>query len=305
MSETSPKRTEERLVYTHLELLLVVTIWAGTFVATKVVLEQIPPALSALYRYLIASVILLGVNFRNREKVKKEHYPSFIFLALTGVTLYYLFQHYGIKYTNATDAAVLISISPVFICIISWFLIGEPVRPVTVAGLILAFTGSLLVITDGKITLDQWGERFWGDILILLTAVSWALYSAYGKKLLNNYSVKTLITNTTIIGTVFLIPVSLPEIARAGSYSLDWVGWANLLYLGGAASVYGYLAWYRALTKLPAVTVGSYLYFRPLLTGIIAAAALGEKVGLFVIAGGVLIILGTYLSTIKKISDAA
>lgn len=89
------------------------------------------------------------------------------------------------------------------------------------------------------------------------------------------------------------------ELAHTGYHRLNWVGWLNLLYLGGAASVYGYLAWYRALTKLPAVTVGSYLYFRPLLTGVIAAVVLNEKVGLFVILGGILIILGTVLSTKK------
>lgn len=127
--------------------------------------------------------------------------------------------------------------------------------------------------------------------------MSWAVYSVYGKKLLERYNTLTLITYTTLIGTVLLIPFTVFEIMSSGFQRVNWFGWLNLIYLGGAASVYGYLAWYRALKKLPAVTVGSYLYFRPLLTGIIAAIVLNEKVGLFVIAGGILIIVGTYLST--------
>lgn len=285
------------ILYTHLELLFVITIWAGTFIATKIVLEQIPPALSALYRYLIASLILIIIDHKNREKIKKDDYPALFFLGLTGVTLYYLLQHYGIRHTNATDAAILISLSPVFIALISWVLMREPVKPTGLAGLILALTGSFLVITNGNLTSMGSGARFKGDILILLTAVSWAFYSIYGKKLLGRYSTITLIKYTTIIGTALLFPFTLPEIIHYGIPNLDGFGWLNMLYLGGAASVYGYLAWYRALSVLPAVTVGSYLYFRPLLTAVIAAVVLNEKITLYGLTGGLLIIIGTYLTT--------
>jgi len=290
-------RAKSRDLYLHLELLLVVAIWAGTFVATKIVLMEITPALSALYRYIIASAILIAIDYRNPERIESKDYPLFIFLSGTGVTLYYLLQHYGIKYTNATDAAILISLSPVFIGMISWFLLGERLRAITVLGLTLSFSGCILVITDGNVSANHMDERFWGNILILLTAVSWALYSVYGKRLLRSYSSKTIIKYTTVLGTIMLIPFSLYEVEATSSFSLSWLGFINLLYLGGLASVYGYLAWYRGLAKLSAVTVGSYLYFRPLLTGVIAAVILQEHISITVIVGGVLIIAGTYLTT--------
>jgi len=284
------------MIYTHLELLFVVAIWAGTFVATKIVVAQIPPALSALYRYLIASIILLGLNYKKLVKVEKRDYPSFFYLGLTGITLYYLLQHYGIKYTNAIDASILISLSPVFIALISWILLKEPVKPLSILGLFLSLVGSVIVITNGKISWGESNGRMWGNILILCTAISWAVYSVYGKKLLSRYKPEILITYTTLIGTLLLVPFSIFELLYTNNFSPNWIGWLNLLYLGGAASVYGYLAWYRALTELSAVTVGSYLYFRPLLTGLIAAVILNERVGAMVVLGGILIIGGTYLT---------
>lgn len=287
-------------VFIYAELFLVVAIWAGTFVSTKIVLEEISPAVSALYRYCIASLLLLVIDYKNPERLKLSDYPLTVFLGATGITFYYLLQHYGINYTNATDAAVLISLSPVFIGIISWILLKEPLRGVTVLGLALAFVGCVLVITNGDLRFQDDKERLWGNILILLTAVSWALYSVYGKKLLNSYSIRTIVKYTTWFGTVLLVPFSLVEIWAAHgtlNLSLSLTGWLNLLYLGGLASVYGYLAWYRAMTRLPAVIVGSSLYFRPLLTGIIAAVVLQEMIGAFVLVGGILILAGTYLST--------
>ncbi len=281
----------------HLELLLVVAIWAGTFVATKIVLSEITPALSAVYRYIIASVILLMIDCHNPERIGPKDYPLIVFLAATGVTFYYLLQHYGIKYTNATDAAILVSLSPVFIGVISWGLLGEKLKPAAGIGLALSFAGSILVITNGDFAVQSADNRLRGDVLILLTAVSWALYSVYGKRLLQSYSARTIIKYTTVIGTILLIPFSLAEIRAAANFSFSWICFINLLYLGGLASVYGYLAWYRGLETLPAVTVGSYLYFRPLLTGIIAAVILREQAGFFTVLGGLLIILGTYLTT--------
>lgn len=300
MTGIAPEQIKkEKLLYTHLELLFVVAIWAGTFVSTKIVLTQITPAVSALYRHIIASLILLLINCRNKEKIEKRDYPVLFLLGLTGITLYYLLQNYGIKYTNAIDASILVSLSPAFICLISWILLKQQIRPVTIAGLLLAFIGSAFVISNGKVSSSQPLSQLRGNLLILLTAVSWAIYSVYGKKLLAKYNTRTLITYTTVIGTIFLIPFSLFEFTVKTNLNLNWFGWLNMLYLGGAASVYGYLAWYRALIKLPAVTVGSYLYFRPLLTAIIAAIALNERISLAVIFGGVMIIWGTYLTTTK------
>jgi drug/metabolite transporter (DMT)-like permease len=283
------------LALTHAELFLVIAIWAGTFVATKLLLAEIPPALSALYRYIVASAILLALNWGKLEKVARGDYPRVVFLSLSGVTLYYLLQHYGIMYTNATEAAILISLSPIFMGVISWAMLGEPLRPAAVAGLVIATVGAGLVITKGDYDFLRSGSLA-GNLLILLTAVSWAFYSVYGKKLLGKYSAKTLITYTTLIGTAALAPFTIGEIKNSQAFSLSWLGWVNLLYLGGLASVYGYLAWYRALARLPSLTVGSYLYFRPLLTGIFAALLLNEAVGVCEVAGGVLIIGGTYLA---------
>jgi drug/metabolite transporter (DMT)-like permease len=287
--------TDRSLALTHAELFAVIAIWAGTFVATKLLLTEVPPALSALYRYIVASVILVALNWGKLEKVARDDYPRVVFLSLTGVTFYYLLQHYGIMYTNATDAAILISLSPIFMGVISWALLGEPLRLRAVAGLALATAGSALVITKGDYDFAAAGSLA-GNLLIVLTAVSWAFYSVYGKKLLGRYSAGTLITYTTLIGTAALAPFTVGEIKSSQSFSLSWLGWFNLLYLGGLASVYGYLAWYRALTRLPSLTVGSYLYFRPLLTGVFAALLLNEAVGVFEVAGGCLIVVGTCLA---------
>ncbi len=289
-------KARQGLLLVHLELLGVVAIWAGTFVATKWVLLEIPPAASALLRYVIAAGLLWLIYRRRREPVARGDYGAFGLLGLTGVTLYYLLQHYGIRYTNATDAALLISLSPAFIGVISWFWTRERIKSQAWLGMVLALSGAALVIGKGQAVWQNAHQRIGGDLLILLTAVAWAVYSVGGKKLLAKYRPLTLIAVTTVIGTVLLAPFALGELFAINYAKLTLRTWLCLLYLGGAASVYGYLAWYRGLQRLPALTVGSYLYFRPLLTGVVAAILLKEQVGWAVVFGGGLIIAGTYLT---------
>lgn len=283
-------------LFIHLELLVVVAIWAGTFVATKMLLTELTPAVSALYRYIVASAILLAMSRGRLQRPARADLPRIVFLSLTGITFYYLLQHYGIKYTDATDAAILVSLSPVFMGLISWTLLGERPRLAAVAGLIMATVGCVFVVTKGEYAFFRADDRLAGNILILLTAVSWALYSVLGKQLLARYSARTLITYTTVLGTLGILPFTVGELRQAAGSALSFTGWLNVLYLGGLASVYGYLAWYRALERLPSVTVGSYLYFRPLLTAVIAAIVLREAVGAWEVAGGCLIVGGTYMT---------
>jgi drug/metabolite transporter (DMT)-like permease len=81
----------------------------------------------------------------------------------------------------------------------------------------------------------------------------------------------------------------------ADAVRLDGRGWAAVLFLGIACSGFAYVAWYDALERLPASEVGALLYLEPLVAMGVAAAVLGEPVGLAMVAGGAVILFGVWL----------
>ncbi|AKX93988.1 hypothetical protein MTHERMOG20_04270 [Moorella thermoacetica] len=297
MSLPLPAPKTSTSIKDHLSLLLTVTIWASTFINIKIVLLQVPPNTLAFLRFLVASIVLgLHLIWRRQPFVKRQDWPLAGLTGLTGITLYNFLQNQGLKYAGATDAAILAAMAPVFIALLAWLLLRERISRRQVAGIIMAFSGSVLVATNGSpegLVLNP--ARLYGDLLVLLTGLSWAVYSISLKRLLNRYTPVTVLTCSTIAGTIFLFPLALLE-SPINWAAVDISCWLNVLYLGLLASALAYLIWNTVLTRVPAVTAGVYLYLLPVITAIIAALFLREIPGTFTITGGIIVLLGTYLA---------
>lgn len=93
-----------------------------------------------------------------------------------------------------------------------------------------------------------------------------------------------------------MIPFSLLEYP-VNLFAVNSAGWLNIIYLGLLASALGNLIWNSALDKVPAVTAGAYLYLSPVVAAIVAFIFLNEIPGLYTIAGGIIILTGTFFTS--------
>lgn len=281
----------------HFFLLGAAVIWAGTFINIKVVLLQLPPNTIAFLRFFIAS-IALGIYLLSidRPKINRSDRMRFAACGLTGVTLYNLLQNQGLRYTGATDAAILTATSPVFLTLFAWLLLKERPSRTQITGIIIALAGSVLVAANGSLEgLALNPLRLYGDFLVLLTGLAWAMYSTLVKTLIDRYPAAIVLAYTTLAGTLFLLPMSLVELP-INFKTVTLSGWLNILYLGLFASALAYLFWNLALSRVPAVTAAVYIYLIPVLTAVISSVYYKQLPGLAVIAGGGTVLLGTCLA---------
>jgi len=285
-------------IASHVGLFITTTIWASTFISIKVALLQVQPNTLAFLRFFGASVVLgLVCLFTGQGLVARKDWLWAATSGITGVTLYNFLQNQGLKYAGAVDSSILASLAPVFMVLLAWLILKEKVTHRQVVGIIIAFSGTFLVATNGSfafLTLDP--SRLWGDFLILLTGIAWALYNVSLKKLLGKYSPTTVLTSSTMAGTAFLLPAMLLEWPLNLSQVDAW-GWVHIFYLGLFASALAYLLWNTALTKVSTATAGAYLYLMPVLTAIIAFVFLQEIPGYFTVIGGIMALIGTYFAS--------
>lgn len=281
----------------HIGLLITITIWASTFINIKIVLLQVPPNTLAFLRFFIAAIVLgIYALITRQPGIRKEDWPMAAFSGLTGITLYNFFQNQGLKYAGAVDAAILAALAPVFMVILAFLILKEKITRRQFLGIIIAFTGSILVATGGSFQdLDLNSTRILGDALILLTGLFWGFYNISLKKLLVKYPSTTVLTYSTISGTLFLFPLVFLETPLNLS-SVNITGWLNIAYLGLGASALAYFLWNRALTRVSTVTAGAYIYLVPVIAAIIAAIFLQEIPGFYTVIGGVLALVGTYFA---------
>jgi len=274
-------------------LVLVSLVWAGSFVVVKIGTRDISPIHIGFLRFLVATPLMFLVILLKKMKPRRVNYkdlPALVILALTGVTLLYVFQFTGIKYTTASTSAVLINTNVMFIAILSFLILRESFTLKKVAGILLSFLGATIIVTNGYLDIEG---SFIGDVLILLSAFCWAVYSIVGKRLLDKYDPLTLNAYAFALGVVFYFPFVIKDFGSVFSISLG--GWLIVLYLALFCSIFGYIAWYFVLSHVEASKAAIFLNLIPLFT-ILLSLLIGEIVTMFLIAGAVCIIYGIYLA---------
>jgi drug/metabolite transporter (DMT)-like permease len=272
-------------------------IWAGSFIFIKIGLKELDPYNLAFFRFLIASPILFGWVLWRRGfvSVNARDLIYFSILALSGVSLLYAFQFLALEYTTATNAAILINTSAVFVAV--WgFLKGEANRR-KILGVFMSFAGVVLIVSKGSLEFFS-SKTFFGDLLMIIDGFLWAIYTILGSKMLLRYHHETLTAYAFALGTLFLIPFAIWS-GIANPLELGYETIAALLYLSLFCSVFAYVVWYYALTNADSTSVAVYVYLVPLFTAIFAFYALDEVPDIFTAAGGLITIAGVYLTAFE------
>jgi drug/metabolite transporter (DMT)-like permease len=281
-----------------LVLVLISFFWAGSFIVVEMTTKEIDPIDLGFLRFLVATpmMVLLVLLQKKSLLIPIKEIPRLILLGLTGVTLLYLFQFFGIYYTNAPTASVLINTNVIFIAILSSFFLCETLTKKRIIGIVLSFIGVFFImftdILKQQITFDDF--FIIGSILMLLSAFCWALYSFVGKRLLETYDEFVIIMYAFVFGTIFYLPFVFLHIGSLiQRTSLD--GWFAVLYLAFICSLFGYLGWYYALKNIEASKAAIFLNFIPFFT-ILMSFFLGAKLTWFFLLGAGLIFYGVYLT---------
>lgn len=279
-------------------LILVSLVWAGSFIVVEAATKEMDPIDLGFLRFLVATplMFLLVVMLKKPLLLPKKEIPWLIALGLTGVTLLYLFQFLGIHYTNAPTASVLINTNVIFIAILSGLFLHEVLSGKRIMGIILSFIGVFIImfsdLSQQEITIDN--LFFIGGILMLLSALCWALYSLIGKRLLRRYDEFVITAYAFGLGTLFYLPFVMFHIAPVlQQTSLE--GWVAVLYLALTCSLFGYLGWYYGLKHIDASKAAVFLNFIPLFT-ILMSFFLGTSFSWLFLLGAGLIIYGVYLT---------
>ncbi len=135
-----------------------------------------------------------------------------------------------------------------------------------------------------------------GDMLSLLAAFSWAIYSLVLRRLNALYTVMFITRKTFFYGVITAIPFMLLEPTETTpSVLLRTEVWSNLLFLGVFASMLAYLIWAQAIKHLGAIKASNYLYVQPIITLVASVLLIGEHITIVGYIGCTLILLGVWL----------
>ena len=286
-----------------LRALVTVAFWGISFVATKIALRELSPIEILTVRFGLGSIFLWLLLLLKKKSLVPARgiLPILALLGFQGIFFHNWLQAVGLRLTTAMNSGILIATSPIFIGILSYIFFGERFNFLRITGMIIGFSGVLILITGGELSLLISGPRgYLGDILILLSAVNWAAYSILGKKVSLRSSPLTNISYIMLFGWMSLLPFSLRWRTFSHIEALSCQGWLWVAFLGVFCSGVGYFLWYEAMARREAAKIGAYLYLEPFFTVIAALIILAEPLSLAIFLGGGLILLGVFMAAGKK-----
>lgn len=270
--------------------------WATNMTLGRWLRDDIGPLTLTALRFSVAGVVLAYLLYRSSVRqeglwrISRTQFALLAGMALTGIILFVPALYLGLRFTTAVNATLISSLSPLITGVLATLLLGEPMSWRQLTGAFVGLAGVAVLITGSGPVFDM-AHANMGDLIILGTAVLWALYSVLGRLLMRRYSPLFATTLSTLLSLPFLWAAAVWE-----QYVLPLRVTARLIlaipYIGVVPSVIGFLAWNAGVNLLGPSGAMVFYNTLPLYGTLIAFLFLSEPVGLAHLVGAVLIVGG-------------
>jgi drug/metabolite transporter (DMT)-like permease len=276
------------------------TFCMGTsFIASKILLQTVPPFTLVGWRFFLAAIATLPVIFLLKQRFSGVFTQDWRKIAIVGLlqtagTMGLLFL--SMLYISASMAAVLLFTNPLWVALLSPIILKEKIRTPQYIGLFLGFLGVVLLIGFNANALE-----IRGNLLALSSALCWASATLFAKY--NQLKVPPFILSfgQMLVGGILLIILSFFGNETYNLMSATPKDWFWFAWLVLPSSVGSFGLWYVALSRGGAVKASSFLFLAPLFTVITSVLILKTSVRGQQLIGAILVGFALYI--VNRVAD--
>ncbi|MGE4232129.1 MAG: DMT family transporter [Bacteriovoracia bacterium] len=279
-------------VIVTLALILVQVIFGVNYVLSKIIVGVFPPLVWAALRVICSAIIMLFINIlfnKNTPRWDRHFFLPLLGFSLLGMTISQGSFLLGLSHTTSTNSSILNTLIPVFTLVIVTVQGREPLTISRSIGFFCAFVGVLVIRKVEDFSFSN--QTLLGDMLVMLNALSTALFLALSKKFIQKYDRLWVTTWLFIYGSVGLSLVALPEWATFKLPAMTVLLWSCAAF-GVIGTILTYFLSNWALAHTHSSQVALFIYLQPIVASFLAWLALGEKITFRVILSCSLISFG-------------
>ena len=276
-----------------------VVIWSTTAALVKSLLTAIPTFEALFLSTLAASLFLLVVQLvRDGGRIFRIYdirgYAAMAGLGFLGLFLYSGLYYYGLSQLTSQEACILNFLWPMMIVLFAALLLGERITLRTAAALLLSFSGVVVLTLGGEGNAE--GNGMLGAAACILAALCYGLFCVLNKR--RNIDQIVMMVMAWGVTALCSLPVTL---IMEEWVTLSWMQWGGLLWLGIFIDAVGYLWWAMALQQATnSAAVANLAYAVPLLSLVVSAVTLGERMTGAALLALVLIMGGILLQNVRR-----
>ncbi|MDE2354360.1 MAG: DMT family transporter [Betaproteobacteria bacterium] len=259
---------------TVLLVLLAAFFWGANFVLGGYVLRDLAPLWAAALRFLLGALLMFAYCFLQQEPLLplvRAHASRYALLGVTGIVGFNLFFFFGLQYTSANNAALIMATNPLLTTLLAAALLREQLSARHLLALPVALLGVAVVVTQGHGADTR--SLSSGDLMMLAADACWALYNVLSRRYMPVQG--SALANTTWVmaaGALVLAVVALASGEPLTGLGAPAGGALAVMVVGG--TVLAYLFWTTGIARLGAARAAIFLNLVP-----VAAMAVGSLLG--------------------------
>lgn len=281
-------------------------LWGSSFAVIKIGLRSIDPFWFVFLRFAAASVLALVVSAaagRTSKVFALLKNPLVIWLGVSNAAGF-VFQFKGQTMTTASNAALLINASTIFVAIASRVVFRERFGPLKILAVLIGAAGVFLVTTGGRPELAG-GTAVRGDLLVLTAAFLWTFFILLDKKIVTSpgADVRALTAAMVTVTAVAALPVAL-VFGRGGFPAPSPELW-TVPYTATFCTVAPFFLWTWGLKHITATTSSIVLLTEVVFALTLASVLLGERLAPVALLGSALILTAVAMASREKVEALA
>lgn len=285
----------------ELAQIVVVVLWASTFVVTKAAFAEVSPLGVIFSRFLIMLALALVVMFAKERGgslwIERRDLGRFILAGLTGYTLYQLGFILGLSRTSPFSSSLLIAMVPLFTVLIL-AIMGERTPRQGWIGLVVALVGVVIFLLDKRSA--ETGTLV-GDLLSIAAGLSFAAYGVVNRPLVAKYPTATYTGWSILAGAIPLLLIALPSAIEQDWDSVSEMGWFSIVYLAILPVYVAYMLWNFAIARRGVAKATTFSLLVPIVAGVLSAIFYGEPFGPLKLLGAALVMIGLVIVRLPRL----
>ena len=280
------------LLYTL--MILAMATWGLSWTNAKVLSDYGPSSVVAFWRFFFSSITMIpvlwltGNDFRVTRQGMKYIFPGAVFISLYNILFFV-----GTDRGSASVGGIIVPIfNPIITFIISVLLLKQVFYRKDIMGLVLGFTGGVIVLQAWTLSLEQMIAN--GNLFFICASISWGIMSIISGR--SHGHVSTLSFSFwvyTISALIYLGVTWNKDILLIFTY--DWIFWVNMFFLSAGAMVFGTTVYFLGTTRLGPEKASSFIFMVPVTALLFSVLLIGERLEVTTMIGGIMTMTAVYL----------
>lgn len=272
--------------------LFVILIWGGNFIAIKFGVNELPPMIIITLRFLITALLFLPfIKWPGKNRFWKIAEVG-IWMGAAHQSLLFI----ALEHLDASTVVVLLQSQIMFAAVLGWLILKETIHWRTGTGLLIGFSGILLVLGGPD------SQNIWGCIITLLSALAIAISYIRMRQLKDVHPMTFIaIINGVSLPFVFVGSLIMSPEGWALLPDANWLTLAGVLTYQALIVSLSHALWQTLLSRNSVTKVTCFILLLPIVTFALSILMLGEQMHMSLLWGALLTIIGVGIITVRKI----